>query len=168
MIERGWITEEEDAFIRRKAKEAMAKTIDGLTEPEGNGRRIMTSLWPEPTTRDFGVRSDGRELQGLRCEELETFSGTITPTKFIEVIAGVMARRMQTDSRIVVFGEDIHRLKGGTNGATKGLAEKFPDRIFGDSDFRARLSRPGRRRGVGREFQAGGRTDVRGFCLGRR
>ena len=131
MIERGWITEEEDDFIRRKAKEAMAKTIDGLTEPEGNGRRIMTSLWPDPATRDFGVRSDGRELQGLRCEELETFSGTIAPTKFIEVIAGVMARRMQTDSRIVVFGEDIHRLKGGTNGATKGLAEKFPDRIFG-------------------------------------
>jgi 2-oxoisovalerate dehydrogenase E1 component len=27
------------------------------------------------------------------------------------------------------MGEDIHRLKGGTNGATRGLAAQFPDRI---------------------------------------
>jgi 2-oxoisovalerate dehydrogenase E1 component len=31
----------------------------------------------------------------------------------------------------VILGEDIHRLKGGTNGATRGLAERFPDRILG-------------------------------------
>ena len=28
------------------------------------------------------------------------------------------------------MGEDIHRLKGGTNGATRGLAARFPDRII--------------------------------------
>ncbi len=29
------------------------------------------------------------------------------------------------------MGEDIHRLAGGTNGATKGLKDRFPDRILG-------------------------------------
>jgi 2-oxoisovalerate dehydrogenase E1 component len=38
---------------------------------------------------------------------------------------------METDNRIVVLGEDIHRLNGGTNGATKGLSKKYPDRILG-------------------------------------
>ncbi|MEK9599252.1 MAG: transketolase C-terminal domain-containing protein, partial [Pontimonas sp.] len=32
---------------------------------------------------------------------------------------------------IVLLGEDIHRLKGGTNGATKGLVEKYPGRVLG-------------------------------------
>jgi 2-oxoisovalerate dehydrogenase E1 component len=38
---------------------------------------------------------------------------------------------METDSRIVILGEDIHRLNGGTNGATKGLAAKYPGRVLG-------------------------------------
>jgi 2-oxoisovalerate dehydrogenase E1 component len=29
------------------------------------------------------------------------------------------------------LGEDVHRLKGGTNGATRGLKETFPDRVIG-------------------------------------
>jgi 2-oxoisovalerate dehydrogenase E1 component len=29
------------------------------------------------------------------------------------------------------MGEDVHRLGGGTNGVTKGIPERFPDRIFG-------------------------------------
>ncbi len=29
------------------------------------------------------------------------------------------------------MGEDVHRLKGGTNGATRGLRDSFPDRVLG-------------------------------------
>ena len=29
------------------------------------------------------------------------------------------------------MGEDVHRLKGGTNGATRGLSAAFPDRVLG-------------------------------------
>jgi 2-oxoisovalerate dehydrogenase E1 component len=42
-----------------------------------------------------------------------------------------MMRRMSQDKRIIVLGEDVHRLKGGTNGATKGLVAAFPDRVIG-------------------------------------
>jgi 2-oxoisovalerate dehydrogenase E1 component len=42
-----------------------------------------------------------------------------------------MDRRMELDSRIVVLGEDIHALGGGTNGATRGLKAKYPDRVLG-------------------------------------
>ena len=42
-----------------------------------------------------------------------------------------MGRRMEQDERIIVLGEDVHRLAGGTNGATKGLAAAFPGRVLG-------------------------------------
>ena len=38
---------------------------------------------------------------------------------------------METDPGVVVLGEDVHRLKGGTNGATRGLKDKYPDRVLG-------------------------------------
>jgi len=43
----------------------------------------------------------------------------------------VMDRRMETDPRIIVLGEDVHKLGGGTNGATKGLPKKYPGRVLG-------------------------------------
>jgi 2-oxoisovalerate dehydrogenase E1 component len=46
-------------------------------------------------------------------------------------VSRVMARRMETDPRVVVLGEDVHRLNGGTNGATRGLKEAYPDRVLG-------------------------------------
>jgi 2-oxoisovalerate dehydrogenase E1 component len=42
-----------------------------------------------------------------------------------------MDRRMAEDPRIIVLGEDVHRLNGGTNGATKGLATAYPGRVLG-------------------------------------
>ena len=38
---------------------------------------------------------------------------------------------MTEDDRIIVLGEDVHRLNGGTNGATKGLVTKFAGRVLG-------------------------------------
>jgi 2-oxoisovalerate dehydrogenase E1 component len=49
----------------------------------------------------------------------------------VDVIAAVLDRRMAQDSSIIVLGEDVHRLNGGTNGATKGLAKRYPGRIIG-------------------------------------
>jgi len=46
-------------------------------------------------------------------------------------VADVLDRRMETDGGVVVLGEDVHRLKGGTNGATRGLKDKYPDRVLG-------------------------------------
>jgi 2-oxoisovalerate dehydrogenase E1 component len=81
--------------------------------------------------RDHGLRGDASEFDGARFEELETATGKTQEVKFIDVVSRVMDRRMETDERIFVLGEDIHKLRGGTSGATRGLAEKYPDRIIG-------------------------------------
>ena len=118
--------------LRSQAQEMMEEIAGELIEEVDGKRRIKPALWPEESFRDFGLRGDLSEFDGARFEEQEEFSGTLKDNvKFIDVVADVMMRRMETDERIVVMGEDVHRLKGGTNGATKGLSDKFPDRCLG-------------------------------------
>nr|WP_175800675.1 alpha-ketoacid dehydrogenase subunit alpha/beta [Burkholderia anthina] len=144
MQRRGLIDADGVAALRARAQAAMADAAAALTEaddgaphPKGgmNGtslkRRIRAELWPKPDFRDVGLRGDLSELHGARVEEQATFAGKLTSRRFIDVVADVMARRMETDARVVVMGEDVHRLKGGTNGATRGLSERFPGRVLG-------------------------------------
>jgi 2-oxoisovalerate dehydrogenase E1 component len=123
-----------DAFVA-SAKTLMAELADVLLEPLPGGkpgqRRIIESEWPDPSYVDVGVRGDLSELEGAPYADTDTFAGELAETKFIDAVAGVMRRRMETDERVVVMGEDVHRLGGGTNGATKGLAEAFPGRVLG-------------------------------------
>jgi 2-oxoisovalerate dehydrogenase E1 component len=129
MSDRKWLSEAEEQALRSHVQEALQQVTGRLTEAEGNKRRVIPSLWPSPQFRDEGLRGDLSEFKGARFEELETASGPVGEVKFIDVVSKVMDRRMGQDDRIVVLGEDIHRLKGGTNGATRGLFDKYPGRI---------------------------------------
>jgi 2-oxoisovalerate dehydrogenase E1 component len=118
-----------------RAKAIMAGFGEILLEPKPDGRpkerRIRLDEWPDPSFVDQGIRGDLSELSGLTFTDTVDFAGQLEDVKFIDAVAGVMGRRLETDPRIVVMGEDIHHLSGGTNGATKGLRETFPDRILG-------------------------------------
>lgn len=132
---RGILTEDHVAATTQRAKELMAELASELTEPLPGGkpgeRRIREDEWPDPAFADVGVRGDLSELQGLPIVDVEPDPGQLEETKFIDAVAGVMGHRMETDDRIILMGEDIHRLNGGTNGATRGLKEAFPDRVLG-------------------------------------
>ncbi|WP_020205441.1 thiamine pyrophosphate-dependent enzyme [Cupriavidus sp. WS] len=135
MQERKLISADEIAALRERVRQAMREAAAALTEADPSGkagkRRIRPELWPSPDFRDVGIRGDLSELEGLRCEEEAGFAGKLAPRKFIDVVADVMHRRMETDASVVVMGEDVHRLKGGTNGATRGLRDSFPERVLG-------------------------------------
>jgi 2-oxoisovalerate dehydrogenase E1 component len=77
------------------------------------------------------VRGDASELGSLTVLEPTKHQGPWRSVKFVEAVAAVMDRRMACDERIVVFGEDVHHLGGGTNGATKGLAKYGENRLVG-------------------------------------
>ncbi|MDQ4214684.1 alpha-ketoacid dehydrogenase subunit alpha/beta [Microbacterium sp. ASV81] len=132
MIARGLITEGEVARLREAAQAAMARAADALLEedPEHAGRRrIRPELWPDPGFVNVGVRGDASELEGL--PRLDPGAGT-RPVKFVDAVAQVMDRRMTEDPRIVVMGEDVHHLSGGTNGATKNLVKHHGEgRVLG-------------------------------------
>lgn len=128
--EHGWLDEDGDAAIAGKAQNSMLTVANALTRNDGNKRTIIESLWPDIATRDAGLRGDLSEFSGIDFVEQETFPGALEQVRFVDAVAEVMDRRMAEDDRIFCLGEDIHRLKGGTNGATKGLAQKYPDRII--------------------------------------
>ncbi len=118
-----------------RAKAVLAEIGAVLLEPLPGGkpgqRRIKPDEWPDPAIADVGVRGDLSEFDGAYVADTDTFTGALAEQKLIDAVAGVMARRMDTDPGIVVMGEDVHRLNGGTNGATRGLKQAHPDRVLG-------------------------------------
>jgi 2-oxoisovalerate dehydrogenase E1 component len=134
-IRRGLMTEEQIDKSRQEITDAMTSIGAGFFEPVPDGepgqRRVRADKWPDPGFVDVGIRGDLRELEGSRYEESETFPGALAERRFIDVVSDVMGRQMELDERIVVLGEDVDGLKGGTNGATKAALAKFPDRVLG-------------------------------------
>lgn len=134
MQKRGLIDEAGVASVRAQAIAAMDAATAELLEadPDKQGRRrIRPELWPDPAFVNVGVRGDASELESLHALDPSVSDAERQPMKFVDAVAEVIARRMAEDERIVIMGEDIHRLKGGTNGATKGLAAAHPDRVLG-------------------------------------
>jgi 2-oxoisovalerate dehydrogenase E1 component len=135
LVRRGLLTEDAVPELWSKCKQTMRDISAQFLEPDPNGKpgsqRYRAALLPDPAFVDVGVRGDLSELSGLRYMEASEYDGPTKERKFIDVIADVMHRRMETDERIVVMGEDVHKLKGGPRGATRGLKAAFPDRVLG-------------------------------------
>ncbi|MEV0058167.1 thiamine pyrophosphate-dependent enzyme [Saccharopolyspora shandongensis] len=134
LVARGILGADDVEAATERAKRLMASIGDEILEADPQGkpgrRRIKPGEWPDPAFRDVGVRGDLGEFTGARIADRDTFTGRTDRRKFIDVVSEVMRRRMDVDP-VVVLGEDVHRLKGGTNGATRGLAEAHPDRVLG-------------------------------------
>jgi 2-oxoisovalerate dehydrogenase E1 component len=135
LLRRGLLSDGEATQARETARRTMDEIGSRLLETVDDGRRrtrrIRDEEWPDPTFVDVGVRGDLSELEGAPLVDGTGHAVEVSEQRFIDAVAAVMARRMETDDRVVVLGEDVHRLKGGTNGATRGLVERVPDRVLG-------------------------------------
>jgi 2-oxoisovalerate dehydrogenase E1 component len=135
LVRRGLMTQAEIDETVARASAVMAETTAVILEPVPGGkageRRIRDAEWPDPAFVDVGVRGDLSEFAGAPLADVDTFAGRLAEQRMIDAVAAVMARRMEQDPSVVVMGEDVHRLKGGTNGATRGLPERFPGRVLG-------------------------------------
>ena len=135
LVRRGILTQEQADGTTTAAQQLMRRLAEVVLEPKPDGkpkeRQIKPSEWPDPGMVDFGIRGDLSELADIAFSDMDDHVNRLQDVKFIDAVAGVMARRMEEDDRIVVLGEDVHRLSGGTNGATKGLKDAFPDRVLG-------------------------------------
>ena len=135
LVRRGILTPDQVDGATAQAKALMARLGEVILEPKPDGkpkeRQIKAAEWPKPEFVDEGIRGDLSEFDGVTFTDVADFEGRLTEVKFIDAVAGVMGRRLETDPRVVILGEDVHRLNGGTNGATKGLKDAFPDRVLG-------------------------------------
>jgi len=135
LIRRDILTSVQLESFTARSKAMMADVASEILEQLPGGkpgqRRIKPAEWPDPNFRDVGVRGDLSEFAHVQFTDVESFTGAIEQRKFVDTVAAVMFRRMEQDPTVVVLGEDIHRLNGGTNGATRGLTDKFADRVLG-------------------------------------
>ncbi|RWP87895.1 MAG: MFS transporter [Mesorhizobium sp.] len=117
--------------LDQRVMEVVNTAADSLTEMSGNALRIPDHLWPDPSDVDNQIRGDLSELKGERFLEIEDVPPADTrPVKFMVAASEVIARAMEQDARIIIMGEDVHRLRGGVSGATKGALERWPERVL--------------------------------------
>lgn len=131
MIARGLASAEDIEALRQRCVGVMRSIVEELVDSSSNKAFVRPHLQPQASFRDYGVRGDLTELSGMQELKDLNLSPDLTDKKFVDTVADVIGHRMETDPGIVVMGEDIHRLKGGTNGATRGLKARFPDRVLG-------------------------------------
>nr|WP_019664913.1 alpha-ketoacid dehydrogenase subunit alpha/beta [Rhodococcus sp. 15-649-1-2] len=101
-------------------------------ETGSDGKRsIKEHYWPAADLVDEHIRGDLSELAEITHQEDATTNENSGDMVFVEAVARSITTSLRRDPRVVLLGEDIHRLNGGTNGATRGVLEEFPDRIIG-------------------------------------
>jgi len=128
LIDHGILKESDISRIGDLAKEAVNQALEFCTE--GKERcQVREELWPDPATADIGVRSDGKELEGLPYREREEHE-EFQELSYSDGIARVTGHWLEKDDKVMVFGEEIANFGGGAYGATSELPGRFPDRVI--------------------------------------
>ena len=128
--------------IREMARRAVLDAVNYCTvvapesaSPDSGGAGKATVLqvrperWPKVQTAGWGMRSDGREFENVTWKEQDDFD-QLGEMIFSEAIAAVTERWMERDSSVIELGEEVANFGGGAYGATKGLPQKYPDRLI--------------------------------------
>lgn len=133
LIDNEILTEEQLVKIKEKVKISIHNNLTKLVaDLDSKKPYIKEELWPDPSTVDFGIRGDLSEIAHLKPLELDEISTSDRKeVRFIDVMSQVMLKNMERDDSIFILGEDVHRLRGGTAGATKNIDESFPNRLIG-------------------------------------
>jgi len=118
LMQRGVVTQEQIGFMHDIATQSITEACRFVD----NQPQVDVSVVAE------GLHSSGKELQSLVY--MEPHSGGMTrEVSYVKCISDTLRRRMETDDRIYIMGEEVGRL-GGAFTATKGLYKQFPDRVF--------------------------------------
>lgn len=121
------------AALDARAREVVEEAAAALTEtpPGANAPKLRPGLLPKVEEIEQGIRGDLSELRGLAVREAASVPAAARQEmKYIDAVAASLLHNMERDPRIILIGEDIHRLRGGVSGSSKGLMEKFPERVF--------------------------------------
>ena len=146
----GLVDDDEVASVRAQAQDAMRAAVGELLEadPENAGKRRIQpdAVAGARVRRRRRARRRERARRRARRSTRRPSRRRMARRRSSSMPSPrCMGRRMEQDERIVVLGEDVHRLAGGTNGATKGLASTVPRPRARHADQRERVRRPRRR-----------------------
>lgn len=126
LLAMGVLDERSLADLTERAAAVVEAAVAALTEvpPGANARRVRAGLVPDPTSVDAGIRNASPRITDT------VPAAPHVEANYIDTIAATLMRAMERDPTVVLIGEDIHRLRGGVAGATRGIPARFPDRVF--------------------------------------
>jgi 2-oxoisovalerate dehydrogenase E1 component len=125
----GILDEAGEQALRANAEQCVAEAVGHCTERSaGAGAAgVRESLWPDPRTLGEGLR-DERLAEAAPFVEAEAVACP-REIRYSDAIAEVTGRWLEKEPLAVVMGEEVANLRGGAYGATRGLPERFPDRV---------------------------------------
>lgn len=125
----GVLTSVEIDQLLEAAHGAVSQAVEFCTVENQGGRRVRSELWPEPKNAAAGMRSNGRELDGVRYSNQSDFNA-FEQIRYSDAIAKITGRWMEKDRHVVEFGEEVANFGGGVYGATKHLPQEFPRQVI--------------------------------------
>ncbi|MBD3321935.1 MAG: hypothetical protein GF350_12635 [Chitinivibrionales bacterium] len=125
--EKGVLAGEEIERVSDTARRAVDGAVEALTN-SGEPRTVKVELFPDPATVTDGVRSNGKEFDGITWSEKDDFDKWQN-VKYSDAIAAVTRRWIEKEPNTFVMGEEVANFGGGAYGATKGLPAQYPERV---------------------------------------
>jgi 2-oxoisovalerate dehydrogenase E1 component len=129
LVSWGVIRTEDNEKLKDLARSSVEAATASVIVEGPEGMAVPVAKWPSPQSATQDVRSQDDVLEGVTFRSREDF-GTFRPVTFVQAIAAVTLRAMERDERVVVIGEEVANLRGGTYGATRGIKEVFPERLI--------------------------------------
>ena len=127
LTEEGLLSPEECREIEAAARQIVDGAVDFCVEGSEKST-IRENLWPDAASAGTGMRSTGDELDGLPYADEAAADGT--KMKYSDAIAAATGRWLERDDTVYELGEEIANFGGGAYGATKGLPQRFPERVL--------------------------------------
>ncbi|WP_372933224.1 dehydrogenase E1 component subunit alpha/beta [Mariniphaga sediminis] len=129
LAEYNLLSDEQIEQIKEKSNGIVQAAVDHCTILEGKNFIVKDGLWPDIKKVEYGLRSEGTEFNDILFREKEDFK-TFEEIIYSDAIAAVTGRNMEKDNNVFVLGEEVAHFGGGPYGATKGLFQKYPDRVL--------------------------------------
>ncbi len=121
-----------DGLARRLMREGQldpaeweAELAEIVEKVDSDYRKAAVAPEPDPRQVTLHIRSHGYQPPPTTPDLLPEECGTI-----VSAVNNLLHRHLEQNDHTVLFGEDIQDPKGGVFGLTRGLSDRFPDRVF--------------------------------------
>jgi 2-oxoisovalerate dehydrogenase E1 component len=129
LLRLGILDDQKHATLNSNAESCIRRAVESCTAVSREGTKaLLEGLWPSDESLEEGLRDDRilRLVPFIEEDEVECSR----QVRFSDAIAESMGRWLEKDPTVVVWGEEVANMKGGAYGATRGLSDRFPDRVL--------------------------------------
>jgi len=114
--------------LQTQARDCVEAAVAACLKTDAAGTAVIRDeLWPAAATAIDGLRDDSVASTGPFVEQDQV--PCAREVRYSDAIAEVTGRWLERDPAVVALGEEVANMGGGAYGATKGLAELFPERV---------------------------------------